>query len=290
MRPIAGTRRACRLLSSGDGPTVLVADFQTLNGEPRLSEVLSDLATSHRIYQVDPRSALSGDRLYACLPELAGEITAGFRSADSSAATDQRVFVVSHCSAAGLALRIASRLSESRKVIAILVQPTWPGTEHVTERLAECQAKLGASSFPCPDLDGDPWSCVAGMEQLIRDGLTGLAKRLGLGTPPLPFSNLLVSYRTWLAFLLACRNDQPAEAPSDAVAISVLTDQPDFILPGTGPDRCRITPLLPAERSDAVTPDLAKLVLDQVQSYNLDEAAPDLRNLGGSRQARAHEG
>src|SRR5258708_6739097 len=210
MRPIAGTGRICRQLSSGDGAAILVADFQPLNAAPRLSQLLSDAATGQRVYQVDPRDAVSGDRLYASLPELADEAAAIFRSAESSAATGQRVFVVSHCSAAGLSLRIASRLSAAREVTAILVQPTWPGTDHVTGRFAEFQGKLGAGSHLCPDLDGDPWSCIAGMEQLMREELALLAERLGLGATPLAFSEMLVSYRTWLAFLLACRNDQPA--------------------------------------------------------------------------------
>lgn len=267
MRPVAGTGRICSQLSSGDGAAVLVADFQALNGAPRLSQLLSDAATGQRIYLVDPRGALSGDRLYASLPELAEETAAIFRSGESAAATVQRVFVVGHCSAAGLSLRIASRLSGAREVTVILVQPTWPGTDHVTTWFAEFQGKLGADSHLCPDLDGDPWSCVAGMERVMREGLARLEKRLGLGAPPRAFSEMLVSYRTWLAFLLACRNDQPAKAPSDGVAVSVLTNEPDFALPGAGPGRCRITPLPPAERPDAVTPDLVKLVLDQVVSY-----------------------
>jgi hypothetical protein len=267
MRPVAGTGRICSQLSSGDGAAILVADFQALNGAPRLSHLLSDAATGQRIYQVDPRGALAGDRLYASLPQLADETAAIFGSAESSAGTDQRVFVVSHCSAAGLSLQIASRLSVAREVTAILVRPTWPGTDHVTERFAEFQGKLGVGRHLCPDLDGDPWSCVVAMEQLMREGLAGLAKRLGLGTPPLAFSELLVSYRTWLAFLLACRDDQPAKAPSEGVAVTVLTDEPDFVLPGTGPGRCRITTPPAAERPDAVTPDLAKLLLDQIVSY-----------------------
>jgi hypothetical protein len=30
----------------------------------------------------------------------------------------------------------------------------------------------------CPDLNGDPWSGVTGMEQLMSQGLAGLAKQL----------------------------------------------------------------------------------------------------------------
>jgi hypothetical protein len=105
------------------------------------------------------------------------------------------------------------------------------------------------------------------MEQLMKEGLASLAQRLGLDTPPLSFAELLVSYRTWLAFLLACRNDRSAKAPADRVAVSVLTDDPDFVLPGTGPGRCRIIPPPPADRPDDVTPELAKLLLDQVTSH-----------------------
>lgn len=267
MQAVVGTRPLCSRLSSGDGAAILVADFQPLTAAPRLSQLVSEAAAGHPVYQVDPRGALSGDRLYAALPELADETAALFRSGASSAASDQRVFVVGHCSASALSLQIAGRLTGDREVTAILVQPTWPGTDHVTERFAEFQGKLGVGSLPCPDLDGDPWSCVAGMEQLMSEGLARLATRLGLSKAPLAFSELLVSYRTWLAFLLACRNDQPVKVPGDAVAISVLTDEPDFVVPGTVPGRCRITPPPPAERPDAVTPELAKHVLDQVNSY-----------------------
>lgn len=266
MRPVAGTPPICSRLSSGDGAAILVADFQAHNNTPRLSRLLSADAAGRRVYQVDPREALSGDRLYGSLPELADEAVAGFRSAEPAAAADQRVFIVSHCSAAGLSLQIANRLAGDREVSAILVQPTWPGTEHVTERFAEFYGKLRMGSRPCPDLDGDPWSCVAGMQQIMRDGLAELANRLGLGEAPLAFSEMLVSYRTWLAFLLACRNDQPAKPPADAVSVSVLTDEPDFLLPGTAPGRCRVTPPPAADRPDAVTPELAKQVLDQLGS------------------------
>jgi hypothetical protein len=267
MRHAPGTGGICSQLSSGDGPAVLIADFQALNATPRLSRLLSDAATGQRMYQVDPRGALSGDRLYATLPDLADETAALFGASESTAAPDQRVFIVSHCSAASLSLQIANRLSAAREVIAILVQPSWPGTGHVTARFAEFQQKLGADGLACPDLDGDPWSCVAEMEQRMSDGLAEVAKRVGLDQPPLAFAELLVSYRTWLAFLLACRNDQPAKAPADGVAVSVLTDEPDFVLPGTGPGRCRITPPPPTERPDDVTPELATRVLAEIARY-----------------------
>jgi hypothetical protein len=270
MPSVAATGRICTPLSPGDGAAVLVADFKALNGEPRLSKLICDVAVGRRIYQIDPRGAVSGDRLYASLPELADEAVASFRSCESPAPTpraDQRVFIVSHCSAVDLSLQIASRLADTHAVSAVLVRPTWPGTsENIAARFAEFQGKFGAGHRPCPDLDGDPWSCVAEMEQLMRAGLTAVAARLGLDAAPPAFAELLVTYRSWLSFLLACRNDQPARPPSAAVALSVLTDEPDFTLPATDPGRCRIVPTPPAEHPDAMTPELAQLVLDQVTS------------------------
>jgi hypothetical protein len=265
MRPVVSSGEIFHLLRPGEGAAVLVADFQALKAAPRLSRLISDIPTGHRIYQVDPRGALGGDRLYASLPDLADEAVAAFRSAESSAG--RRVFIVSHCSAASLSLQIADRLSDAHDVTAILAQPSWPGTDHITERFADFQAKLGATERPCPGLEGDPWSGVAEMERLMRDGLAELAQRHGLDAAPLAFAELLVSYRTWLAFLLSCRNDQPARPPADGVRVSVLTDEVGFMLPGTDPGRCRITPPPPAEQPDDVTPALARLVLEHVVSY-----------------------
>lgn len=158
MRSVAGTTRICSQLSPGDGTAVLVADFKALNGEPRLSQLICDVAADQRIYQVDPRGAVSGDRLYASLPELADEAAAIFRSSEAAAFTGQRVFIVSHCSAVDLSLRIASRLTEACEVTAILVRPTWPGTEeNIAARFAEFQGKFGAGSRPCPT-----WTAILG--------------------------------------------------------------------------------------------------------------------------------
>ncbi|CAL9444062.1 hypothetical protein SUDANB95_02294 [Actinosynnema sp. ALI-1.44] len=266
MQAVVGTQPLCSRLSTGDGAAVLVADFQPLTASPRLSRLVSDIATGHPVYQVDPRGAVSGDRLYAALPELAEETAATFLATEPPEAAGRPVFVVGHCSAAALSLRIADRLAGEREVTAVLVQPSWPGDDHVTERFAEFQGKLGVGGEACPDLDGDPWATITGMEQLMTDGLAAVAKRLGLGKPPLAFAELQVSYRTWLAFLLACRNDRPVKLPADAVAIEVLSDDPAFVLPGGAANRCRVTPPPPADRPDAVTPELAKHVLDLVDS------------------------
>ena len=265
MQAVVGTQPLCSRLGSGDKAAILVADFQPLTAAPRLSRLIGEAAVDHPVYQVDPRGALAGERLYAALPDLAEQAAAVFRAEESGAGGDRRVFVVAHCSSAALSLRIADLLAGPREVTAILVQPTWPDTAHVAEIFAEFQGKLGAGGRPCPDLDGDPWACVAGMERLMSQDLEAVAARLGLGKAPLAFSELLVSYRTWLAFLLACRNDRPVKLPSGAVEISVLTDEPGFVLPGSVPRRCRITPPPPADRPDAVTPELARFLLDEVE-------------------------
>jgi hypothetical protein len=267
MQSSADAELLCRQLTAGEGPAVLVADFQTLNGTRRLSELLGDAAAGQRIYQVDPLGALTGKRLYVSLQDMADESTAGFRSFESPEATDQRVFVVGHCSATGLGMRVANLLADTREVTAILVQPTWPGTEHVTERFAEFQRKLGAGSGPCPDLEGDPWDCVEGIEKIYRAALVELAAGLNLDPDNPSFTSVLGTYRGWVSFLLACRNDQPAQAPSDAVTVSVLSSEPGFVFPGTSPGRCRVTPPPSLERPDAVTPELARLVLDQIAMY-----------------------
>ncbi|MFC8849266.1 MULTISPECIES: hypothetical protein [unclassified Micromonospora] len=264
MPPVAGTRPVCRQLSSGEAAAVLVIDFQALNGDRRLSELLADAADGERFYQVDPRGAVAGDRLYADLPALADEAVAVFRAEEPTAAADRRVFVVSHCSAAGLSLRIAGQLAGDREVTAILVEPTWPGPDDVVGRFAEFQGKLGAAR-PCPALDGDPWSCVAGMQRLMREDLTAMAQRVGLDTVPPAFTELLVAYRTWLAYLLACGNDLPAKPPAEAVEITVLSREPGFVVPGTAPGRSRVVEPPPGE-PDAVTPDLVRLLLEQIRS------------------------
>lgn len=263
MRSFADAGRICRQLTTGDGAAILVVDFPALNGAPRLSHLLSEKAVGQRTYQVDPLGVLSGDRLYASLQEMADESAAML---ESSEARNQRMFVVSHCSAAGLGLGIASRLVGAREVTAILVQPSWPGTEHVAERFTEFQRKLDAGNHPCPDLEDDPRSCIAGMENILRGGLVKLAARLDLDAASPAFSNLLATYRAWLSFLLACRNDQPAKTPADAVTLVALTDEPDFVVSGTVPGRCRITPPPALEQPDAVTPELAQLVLDQIRA------------------------
>ncbi|HST48392.1 hypothetical protein [Jatrophihabitans sp.] len=261
MRSSAEAGQICRQLTDGDGPAILVADFQAFNGAPRLSQLLSDAAPDRRIYQLDPLGALTGERRYAAVPEMAEESAAAFESSETSG---QQVFVVGHCSATGLGIRVANLLAGTRDVTAVLVQPSWPGTEHVTERFAEFQGKLGASGRACPDLEGDPQDCVAGIEKIFRTGLVDLATRLDLDPDQPAFTDLLTTYRGWVSFLLACRNDQPAQIPADGVTVSVLTDEPGFVLPGTAPGRCRITPPPPLEKPDAVTPELAKLVLEQL--------------------------
>ena len=260
MRYPAGAGHICRQLTAGDGAPVLVADFQPFNGEPRLSQLLADRIAGQPVYQVDPLEPLCEDRLYAPLHELADESAAEFL--DYGVAS-QRIFIISHCSAAAISLRLASDLANSYDVTAILVRPTWPSAELVAGQFAELQADLSASRRPCPDLDGDPGSCVAEMAQVLRDGLKALATRLSLDEGARAFSEMLAIYRARLSFLLACRNDQPVTLPA-AVTLSVLTDAPGFELPGAGSQGYQVSSLPRLERPDAVTPELADFLADQL--------------------------
>jgi hypothetical protein len=263
MTSIAGAELILQQLTTGDGEPVLVADFQAFSTAPRLSQLLGG-RTEGAVYQVDPVSILSQEQRYLSLSKLAAASVDAFLS---SLPANGHVFVVGHCSAAPLALRIAEMLECSRRVTAILVQPTWPDEEHIRVRFAEFQAKLGAASRPCPDLDGDPCHAVAQMEQILSDGLAALASRNGLGGSIEAFSDLLAWYRGWLAFLLACRNDPPTARATEMVSVKVLTDVPACVtVPGLGPDAYQISRLPTLDQATPVPPELADFVITQLAS------------------------
>ena len=62
-----------RRLTSGAARPVLVADFQAFSSAPRLSHLISGRAEGRPVYQVDPLDALSQDRPYISLADLAAE-------------------------------------------------------------------------------------------------------------------------------------------------------------------------------------------------------------------------
>src|SRR6202035_3216720 len=126
----------------------------------------------------------------------------------------------------------------------VLLRPTWPDTEGIEATFATLAANLGARELACPDLDGDPDRCVRRMEELLRDELQGLATSQGLDGSADTFGELLLTYRSWLAFLLACRNDSLADGAGEPTAVKVLTEAPDgFTVPGLPAGQFEVCPL-----------------------------------------------
>lgn len=251
-----------KLTAGQDGP-VLVVDFQAFSSAPRLSQLLSTKAEGRSVYQVDPLDFLSQGEPYAPLTEMADAVAGQFLNSE---APDGHVFVVGYCSAAGLAMRVAALLARSREVSALLLRPSWPGDELIRESFATLITNLGAAGRACPELDGDPGGRVAAMEQILRTELEAMATSRGLGGSIEVFLELLLTYRSWLAFLLACRNDSPPRADG-VTAVTVLTDAPDgAAVPGLAPDAFRTTPLPVTDDDNPVTDEIVEIVAAQLNS------------------------
>lgn len=246
-------------LSTGEANPILVADFQALSLAPRLSEMLSERVQGQAVFQIDPVGVLSGTRLYAPLPELAAACAEEFLS---SGAYHGHVFVVGHCSASALSLRVADLLAPTLSVTAVLVQPAWCDDEHVTTMFAEFLAKFGPATRPCPDLNADPGLVVSAIEQVFRDEITALAASRGLSGSVGAFSDLLLWYRAWLAFLLACRNDTSIEQAVGRAAVTVLSDSPSTVtIAGLPKDAYQVCAVPERQPAGPVTPELAELVV-----------------------------
>jgi hypothetical protein len=248
-------------LTSGDSEPVLVADFQDCSTAPRLSRLLSGRSGGRPVYRIDPVGVLSHDQLYLPLEELAASCAEEFLSCGPAAG---RVFIVGHCSASALSMRVAKLLEGSKNVTVILVQPAWPDEKHVWNRFAEFIANLGAADRACPDLDGDPAESVARMERALRDELTTIASSQGLDEAADAFTELLTWYRAWLAFLLACHNDLarhdglPTARPSGALTVTALTGTAsDAIVPGLAPADYRVVRMPVLDQEAPVTAELA---------------------------------
>jgi hypothetical protein len=250
-----------RQLSAGGAEPVLVADFQPFSATPRISELLSGWDDGRPVYQIDPLAALSHDQLYISLPDLTAACAEAFLSSQPAGG---HIFVVGHCSAAALSLHLARLLESRREVTVILVRPSWPGEDVIRDRFAEFLANMGAANRPCPDLDGDPCSSVGRLEQVLRDELVLTAAAQGLDGSTGAFSDLLVRYRAWLAFLLACRNDPPGTWATETSTIRVLTDAPaDAAIPGLSPGACHVS-RLPVLDHDYSLTELAEAVFAQL--------------------------
>jgi hypothetical protein len=250
-----------RRLSTGGAGPVLVADFQALSAAPRLSEMLSERVHGRPVFQIDPVRVLSGTRLYVPLPELAAACAEEFAG---SGAVHGRVFVVGHCTAAPLSLRVAGLLAAAGSVTAVLVNPSWPGDDYVTAMFAEFLGKFGTADRPCPDLDADPCLVVSAMEQIFRDKMLALAASKGLSGSAGALLDLLRWYRAWLAFLLAGRNDAAAEHAAGQAAVTVLSDSHSTsTVPGLSADAYHVQEL-PPQPAGPVTRELAEIVAAHV--------------------------
>jgi hypothetical protein len=253
-----------RRLSTGGASPVLVADFQTMSIAPRLSEMLSERIQGQPVFQIDPLRVLSGTRLYASLPELAATCAEEFVG---SGADHGRVFVVGHCSAAPLAVRVAGLLASARSVTVVLVNPSWPDDDHVTAMFAEFLGGFGTANRPCPALDADPCLVVSVMEQIFREEMIALAASRGLSGSAGAFSDLLVWYRAWLAFLLAGRNDRGTGRAAGRAAVTVLSDCVSAVtVPGLSTDAYRVREMAP-QPAGAVTRELADVVAAHVADH-----------------------
>ena len=247
-----------RRIVAGAAQPVLVADFQAFSSAPRLSHLVSDRAEGRPVYQVDPLGALSRDRPYISLADLAAEAVGSF---GRSQPADGPVFVIGYCSAAALSVHMAALLARTREATAILLRPTWPDTDGVRATFATLAANLGARQLPCPELDGDPEHCVQIMEKLLGAELKALVTSQGLDASADTFGELLLTYRSWLAFLLACRNDSLADRTIRAAAVKVLTEAPDRVtVPGLSAGQFEICPLPVLDDENPVTPEVVELL------------------------------
>ena len=162
-------------------------------------------------------------------------------------------------------MHIAALLARTRKATAVLLRPTWPTTEGVQETFATLAANLGARQLACPELDGDPDRCVRQMEELLGVELAALATSQGLDGSAGTFAELLLTYRSWLAFLLACRNDSLACWADGTTAVTVLTEAPDSVtVPGLPAGQFEVCPLPVLDEDHPVTPEVVELLVAQI--------------------------
>lgn len=208
-------------LAAGEREPLLVVDFDGFTDAPNLSVLLAEQASDRPVYQVDPIGFLSGRRPYLPLPDLAAAAAGAFASCGEAS---ERTFVVGYCSSAALALRIAGLTATASTGTVLLVRPTWPDEQMVTDTFDQICEGIGGSARQCPGLDGDPAEVLAAMTGILAEELAALAERMGLGQSAEPFSELLDRYHAWLGFLLASRADIERDAAA-GVAVPVIEDE-----------------------------------------------------------------
>jgi hypothetical protein len=251
-----------RRVAAGSARPILVADIPAFSSAPPLSNLVSSRTEDRPLYQVDPLGALSQDRPYISIADLAAEAAGSF---GRSRPAGGPVFVIGYCSAAALSLHIATLLARSREAIAVLLRPSWPEAKGIEETFATLAANVGARQLPCPDLDGDPDLCVRRMEKLLGAELQTLVTSQGLDGSADTFGELLLSYRSWLAFLLACRNDPRTSWTGGPTAVRVLTEAPDAVtVPGLAAGEFQVSPLPVLDEDNPITPEVVELLVAQI--------------------------
>jgi hypothetical protein len=259
-----GSDQIITQLTEGDAGPVLVADFQAFSNAPRLSHMLSSKTVGRPVYRVDPLDFLSQGPLYASMTDMADATVGPFLR---SGPADGPVTVVGYCSASGLALRIAALLAPSREVSALLLRPSWPSDEMIQAQFAKLIGNLSTADRACPDLDGDPADRVAAMEQILRAELEAMAASRGLSGSFEVFLELLLTYRSWLSFLLACRNDSSLAQVGRAAPVAVLAEPTDIVsVPGLAQGAFGITPLPVLDEDNPITDEVVEIVAAQIKN------------------------
>jgi hypothetical protein len=251
-----------RQIVAGAAQPVLVADFQAFSSAPRLSHLVSDRAEGRPVYQVDPLDALSHSRPYVSLADLAAEAVGSFARSQPA---DGPAFVIGYCSAAALAMHIATLLARSRQATAGRLRLSWPDRETIEGQFAVLAANIGARQLRCPELDGDPDRCVRRMADLLRAEMEALVSSHGLDGSDDTFGELLLTYRSWLAFLLACRNDSRAGWAGGTAGVTVLTEAPGSVtVPGLPAGTFEISPLPVLDEDNPITAEVIELLAAQI--------------------------
>jgi hypothetical protein len=103
------------------------------------------------------------------------------------------------------------------------------------------------------------------MEQLLRSKLVALITAQGLDEADDSFGELMLTYRSWLAFLLACRNDSLTWPADATTAVTVLTETPNSVtVPGLSPGQFEVCPLPSVDSDNPITPEVAELLVAQI--------------------------
>ena len=260
-------------LTTGTAEAVLVVEFRAWTTAPRLSRLLADRLPGHPVLQLDPVGALSRDRSYRPLPELAASCV---EELEASGLPEGRVFVAGHCSAAALSLHVAELLGRTREVTVLLLGPSWPDQENVQHRFAEALTSLRAPARECPPLGGDPAAVVGELGRALQDELDMLAAAKGIDSAAGAFSELLGWHRGWLSFLLSCHRDPTerwATSPSTEVLVLARSQQGDHVVGMPREEYAvHVAPVL--HEQDPITAELAEHVVDQVRSRAAAHRAP----------------